>query len=105
LAVAGLGPDISAEALLMSRTAAGPAPDASTIQSLAVLLTGYVANGLYTFAGILLTVAGRRDLPPRLVALGAVAWTCGLGSAASTLVRASGIQIASTAVLMPVFIA
>jgi hypothetical protein len=37
------------------------------VESTAVALTGYLGNGLSAVGGILLTFAGRRELPPRLL--------------------------------------
>jgi hypothetical protein len=103
VATAGLAADLSAEALLIGLSKQSPGTFES-IQTEALLLTGFVANGLYTLAGILLTVAGRRLLPRALLVLAALVWTAGLWLAAATLVDSSTGEIASTGVLMPSFV-
>ena len=68
------------------------------------LLTGYLGNGLYTLAGILITWVGARELPRALLALGSAVWLGGLVLAAVSLARSPGGQTWSTALLMPLFI-
>jgi hypothetical protein len=81
---AGLAADLSAEALLAGFTGSTP-PNLSLVQSEAFLLTGYVGNGLYTLAGILLTVAGRGALPKGVLALGGLVWASGIWLSVATL--------------------
>jgi len=100
-AAAGLAADVSAEGMFMV-----PAVGSGTahLEGLAVLLTGYVGNGLYTVAGILLTWAGRRDLPALLLYVAVPVWVAGLWLAAATLGGSTTGQVLSTSVLMPMFV-
>jgi len=98
LATAGLAADLSAEGILMTVT-----PN-FTFERVAITLTGFVGNGLYTLAGIALTLAARRTLSRALVVLGMTTWAFGLALAAATLARAPGAQVVTTALVMPLFI-
>jgi hypothetical protein len=103
-AAAGLAVDLAAESLLL-----GVIPRASTLtfadfERAADMLTGYLGNGLYTVAGILVTWIGRQRLPAGLLALGAGVWTCGLWLSAATLAGARGGQFLSAGLLMPLFV-
>jgi hypothetical protein len=55
-------------------------------------------------AGILLTVAGRRELPPTLLALGAAVWAAAVWLSVAALVSSEAGQFLSAAVLMPSFV-
>jgi hypothetical protein len=74
------------------------------VESIAGVLTGYLANGLYTAAGILLTWAGARELPRAIVALGVPVWGAGLCLSGASLAHSASGQLWSTAVLMPLFV-
>jgi small multidrug resistance pump len=66
------------------------------------LLTGGVANGLYTIAGILLTTA-TPSLPRWLRAWAWGAWVGGIGLSVSVVADSTPGMVASTAVLMTLF--
>ena len=106
LAVVGLAADLAAEAIAMGVAPATDLPPGGffLIESLVGALTGYLANGLYTVAGILLMWAGARELPRAVVALGAAVWAAGLWLSAATLAHSAAGQFWSTAVLMPLFV-
>ena len=53
---------------------------------------------------VLLTLAGRRDLPPSLLWLAAAVWTTALWLSIATLVSSNAGQFASAAALMPLFV-
>jgi hypothetical protein len=103
-ATAGLAVDLAAEAVYMG-VAPRLGPEAFGVaEAAAGLLTGYVGNGLYTVAGILLTSAGAAELPRGLVALAVPVWLAGLALSAATLAGWAVGQLVSTAVLMPTFV-
>jgi hypothetical protein len=103
VATAGLAADLSAEALLAGFTRS-TLPNLSLVQSEAFLLTGYVGNGLYTVAGILLTAAGRRELPTSVLALGGAVWAGGLWLSAATLVGSTTGEAVSTGIVIASFV-
>lgn len=103
VATAGLAADLGAESLLAGFTGS-TLHDLSLVQSEALLLTGYVGNGLYTVAGIFLTAAGRKELPTELLALASLVWAAGLWLSAATLVESSSGEAASTGILMASFV-
>ncbi|MDP9299740.1 MAG: hypothetical protein M3P43_02415 [Actinomycetota bacterium] len=103
VATAGLGADISAEALLAGFTGS-TLSHLSLVQSEGLLLTGYVANGLYTVAGILLTAAGRKDLPVGLLALAGLVWATGVWLSAATLLGSTTGETVSTGILIASFV-
>jgi hypothetical protein len=98
VASAGLACDLFAESLLL-----GWLPlDYDRIAPFSTLLTGAVANGLYTLAGIVLTIATRSLRGSRLALTWAV-WLAGGALTACTLARVpSGIAI-STGALFALF--
>jgi len=101
---AGLAADLGAQTLYMG-VLPGLGPDAfAAVEAAAGTLTGYLGNGLYTVAGLLLTWAGLGHLPRYLVALGLVVWTAGLGLSAASLGHSASGQFWSTAVLMPTLV-
>ncbi|MCI0341535.1 MAG: hypothetical protein L0216_10380 [Planctomycetales bacterium] len=104
LAAAGLAGDLGAEALLMGVAPGAGPEDFRVVEAACWVLTGYLGNGLYTLAGILLTWAGVRELPRPLVALGGAAWAAGLALSAATLAGSQAGQFWSTAFLMPLFV-
>ncbi len=68
------------------------------------VLTGYLGNGLYTCAGILLVWVGAHELPRWLVTLSAPVWAAGLALSAAAITPSPTGQFWSTAVLMPSFV-
>jgi hypothetical protein len=103
-AAAGLAADLSAEALYVSAAAGVSARVYAEIEPIASLLTGYVGNGLYTLAGILLLWAGWRKMPRPLALLALPLWLAGIALTISSLIASTAGQIWSTAALMPLFI-
>jgi hypothetical protein len=100
---AGLAADLSAEALLSGFTRS-TLSNLSLVQSEAFLLTGYVGNGLYTAAGILLTIAGRRELPPRVIVLGGLVWVAGVWLSIATLAGSTTGEAVSTGFVIASFV-
>jgi hypothetical protein len=103
-AAAGLAADISAEALYMSAGSGVSAQVYAELQPVASLLTGYVGNGLYTLAGILIVWAGWRKMPRPLALLSLPVWLAGIALSAFSLTGSATGQAWSTAALMPLFI-
>jgi len=103
-AAAGLAVDLGAETILAVVSPGLRGETYAVVESIAVGLTGYLGNGLYAVAGILLTWAGRRDLPPLLLWLAATVWTAALWLSVATLVSSNAGQFASAAALMPLFV-
>jgi hypothetical protein len=103
VATAGLAADLSAEALLAGFTRT-TLPNLSLVQSEAFLLTGYVGNGLYTTAGILLTIAGRTELPARVISLGGLVWAAGVLLSVATLVGSTTGEAVSTGIVIASFV-
>lgn len=103
-ATAGLAADLGAESVFMA-VAPGLEPEALlVVEKAGVVLTGYLGNGLYTLAGVLLAWAGRRDIPGGLLALSVPVWLAGAALSASSLLGWSAGQVAATALLMPLFV-
>lgn len=95
LALAGLACDLFAESLLV-----GWLPDRiDTVAPLASLLTGGAANGLYSIAGVLLTV-GTSALRGTLRALAWAVWASGFALTMSTIFGSVSGMVISTAALM-----
>lgn len=103
-AAAGLAADLGAETILAVVSPGLRGETYAVVESIAVALTGYLGNGLYAVGGILLTVAGRRDLPPVLLWLAAAVWIVALWLSIATLVSSNAGQFASAAALMPLFV-
>ena len=103
-AAAGFAPDLVAGSLFIGVMPGLGAADYSVVETIALSSTGYVANGLYTAAGILLTWAGRRVLPRSLVGLAALVWFAGVWLSAATITHSTSGQFASSAVLLAMFI-
>jgi len=95
VAAAGLAADLAAETMLMIEPA--------TVR-IASALTGYLGNGLYTVAGILLLTAGARGLPRFLVLLGGATFAAGIALSATSLAEWQTGEMAATAALMPLFV-
>jgi len=96
VAAAGLAADLTAETMLMI--------DPTATFRIASALTGYLGNGLYTVAGILLLTAGARGLPRFLVLLGAATFAAGVALSATSLPEWPIGEMAATAALMPLFV-
>ena len=103
-AAAGLAADLAAETILAVVSPGLRGETFAVVESIAISLTGFLGNGLYAVAGILLTVAGRRELPRALLGLAAAVWVMAVWLSASTLVSSATGQFASAALLMPLFV-
>lgn len=96
--LAGVACDVFAESLYI-----GWLPGhLETAGPLGTLLTGGAANGLYTMAGILLTLS-TPSLSPWMKRWAAVVWTCGAGVTIFTVTGFLPGLVASTAGLMILF--
>ncbi len=104
VSIVGLSADLSAEAIYMGVAPWLDEPRFRLAEAVGGILTGYLGNGLYTLAGILLTWAGARELPRSLLLLAVPLWSVGLCLCAASLVHCPLGQFWSTAVLMPLFI-
>jgi len=103
-ATAGFAADVAAQTLYMGLGPAASAASFGTMEAVAGLLTGYMANGLYTVAGILLVWAGASELPRSLLLLSLPAWLAGIALSVASLVGSTTGQLWSTAALMPLFV-
>lgn len=103
-AAGGLAADLGAETILAVVSPGLRGASYETVESISIALTGYLGNGLYAVGGILLTWAGRRDLPRRLLWLAAAVWAVAVWLAVATLVSSTAGQLASAAALMPLFV-
>lgn len=98
VATCGIVADVVAESLLI-----GWLPERyAEVAPLAFLLTGAVANGLYTIAGAVLTL--RTELPGALRAWTWAVWASGAALSASALAQSPLGVAASTAVLFALFV-
>lgn len=103
-AAAGLAADLGAETILAAVSPGLRGENYAVVESIAVALTGYLGNGLYAVGGILLTWAGRRDLPSGLLWLAVAVWAAALWLALATLVSSAAGQFASAAAVLPLFV-
>ncbi|HYF11381.1 MAG TPA: hypothetical protein VEC09_03685 [Actinomycetota bacterium] len=103
-AAAGLAADLAAETILVVVAPGFRGEIFALGESIAIGLTAFLGNGLYAVAGILLTLAGRRELPQSLLALAAAVWGSALWLSAAALVSSETGQFASAAVLIPLFV-
>lgn len=104
LATAGIAADLAGEsflALLLPRETT----DFDVVDRIAHVLTSFLANGLYTLAGIALTIAGARELPRSLVALAAATWASGLALSGAVFVGSRRAEFVSGAAVMTGIIA
>jgi hypothetical protein len=100
-AAAGLACDLSAQALWMGLGPRVGERELALVEAAAALLTGYLANGLYTLAGILLTWAGAVHLPRPLFLLALPVWGAGVGLSGASLAGWPLGQVVATGVLLP----
>lgn len=101
VSAAGLCADLGAETFYMGLAADLGAQDFSRLERVVGLLTGYLGNGLYTMGGLLLTIAGWRQLPVSLQTMALVVWGAGGVLSGATLFESAAVQFWSTAILMP----
>jgi hypothetical protein len=119
LTAAAVAVDLSAEAIEMSvmpllarqaltRFETGGADSALALVGMldrsAVILSGYVANGLYSLSAILITWSTRPFVPAWIWAAGSATGGCGLVLAAASLADWVAGMIGSTALLIPCII-
>jgi hypothetical protein len=93
LAASGLVADLTSEVMLILYDV--------TTAPFAFLLTGVVANGLYTACGIWLTLVTRLTVPERIWA--ALMWSAGVALSLATLTGLYLAAAAATAVLFALF--
>lgn len=103
-AAGGLAADLGAETVLAAVSPGLKGETFALVESIAVALTGYLGNGLYAIGGILLTVAGRLELPPGLLWLAVTVWAAAVWLSVATLVSSAAGQFASAAALVPLFV-
>lgn len=103
-AAGGLAADLSAEAIYMLVAPGLDPVGFAAAEATAGVFTGFLGNGLYTVAGILLTRAGAPDLPRALLALAILVWTLGAALSIASVAGSAAGQLWSTACLMPLFI-
>lgn len=98
IALAGIAADWTSELLLIVS-----APDAyASVAPFAFFLTGAVANGLYTVAGIRLTVATKLGVVPRAYA--AFMWSAGVMLSAGALLGIPLVTAIASAELFVLFV-
>ena len=105
LAAAGVAGDLSAEtiemALVPAFAAAGNAAALQTADRAAVLLTGYLANGLYTAASLASLAALWKDSAPLVRVSGVLVGIAGLWLSAAALADSTWGMLASNVLLVP----
>jgi len=105
LATAGMGADFAGIALWMLVAPGLDAAGLSLVEKMAAALSLFAAKILYASAGVLLTLAGRREFPRPLFILSFGVWLAGLAVAIATARAAGSAQIWSLAALVVLFIA
>ena len=101
---AGLAADLSAEAALIALLPGLSGTAFVHAERAALLITGDVANGLYSLAGLFLTLAMWRSIGPGLRAVAMVVWIAGFALSAATIVDSTTGEAAATAIVMPAFV-
>jgi hypothetical protein len=98
----GVLPDLARQALAQPADAAGSATTLFlTLHRMAVMLTGYLANGLYTLAAVLLTWSTRRSYPAWVWLAGLAVGLSGLSLSAAALAGSTEGMFWANVVLMP----
>lgn len=109
LAAAGVAGDLSAEtiemALAPTLAAAGRASELLTADRAAVLLTGTLANGLYTAASLAALAALWKDSTTLVRAAGVVVGLSGVWLSAAALADSTWGMLASNVLLVPAILA
>jgi hypothetical protein len=98
---AALAADLSGQALHIGMPARLDVTTYALVETATLILTGYVANGLYTGASVLLTWAGAAELPRYLVVSAAPVWIAGAWLSITSLTGSEIGQFWSAALLMP----
>lgn len=101
---AGLAVDLSGQALYLGLPRWLDVPGFALLERAALMLTGYVGNGLYTLGGVLITWAGAAEMPRGLMWLSVPVWLAGVALSVASLSQSPVGQIASTAILMPTLV-
>ncbi|MCI0410928.1 MAG: hypothetical protein L0191_20595 [Acidobacteria bacterium] len=105
LATAGLGVDLSGIALWLVVAPGQDAAGLGLVEKMAGALSLFAAKILYSAAGVLLTLAGWRELSRGLIALGFGVWLSGFWVAGATLCGCGSAQFWSLGALVVLFIA
>jgi len=105
LATAGLGVDLSGIALWLVVAPGQDAAGLGLVEKMAGAFSLFAAKILYSTAGVLLTLAGWRELSRGLIALGFGVWISGLWVAGATLCGSGPGQFWSLGALVILFIA
>ncbi len=100
-AAAALAVDLAGQALYVGLPPRLGVGELALLEAVVTILTGYVANGLYTLAGILLVWAGAAELPRGLVLLSVPVWAAGVALSITSLTLWAEGQIWSAAALVP----
>ena len=102
LTVAGLGPDLAAQALEIG---VRPSPENVSmfliLHRVAVMLSGYLANGLYSASALILAWSARRAYPVWVSAAGMAAGVFGLALSVAALLDSVGGMFWTNALLVP----
>lgn len=99
-AAAGIAADLAGQSLYMALPLMVDPVQFVLVERAAVVVTGYAANGLYTVAGLLITLAGWNELPKSIVAVSLVLWSAGFLLAAASLAEWAGLQQLSTGMML-----
>jgi len=105
LATAGLAVDLAGIALWMIVAPGQDAAGLGLVEKMAGAFSLFVAKILYSIAGVLLTLAGWKELSRGLIALGFGVWISGLWVAGATLCGCGSAQFWSLGALVILFIA
>jgi len=104
VAAAGLASDLGAEAVYMG-VMPGMGKEAFGVGEVyAAVMTGYLGNGLYAVAGVMLTIAGAREMPRTVSTLAWLVWADAAWLSAAALTHSAFGMFWSTAVLEPLFV-
>ncbi len=92
LTIVALGPDLAAQSIEIGVLPSLAVPELFlTLHRVAVMLSGFLANGLYSITAMLLAWAARRDYPAWLSVIGIAVGVFGIGlSIAALLDSANG---------------
>ena len=102
-AAAGVAADLTAEALMMGLEPSSSVTSFAVLERATLLLTGYVANGLYSVCGAMLTLSWRR-IPSPIAIVALPLWPAGFLLSFATMIDASALEVGSTATVMVLFV-
>ena len=103
LSAAALAADLCGQSLFLQLPGLDPTLFV-TLDHTATHLTAYVANGLYSIAGILIVWTGAKELPRPLVWVSFGIWLPGLGMSPAAALGSSWGLVISSAILMPMLV-